>query len=70
MRIIRGNEIPFIPASHEDQDRPGVLKRVVKYCDGWLPIGFLIMPSPVMSSFVVSESCHPRFGPWRRVEHT
>ncbi len=29
MRIIRGNEIPFIPASHEDQDRPGVLKRVL-----------------------------------------
>ena len=29
MRIIRGSEITFIPASHEDQDRPGVLKRVL-----------------------------------------
>ena len=29
MRIIRGSEIAFIPASHEDQDRPGVLKRVL-----------------------------------------
>ena len=29
MRVIRGSEIQFIPASHEDQDRPGVLKRVL-----------------------------------------
>lgn len=29
MRIIRGSEIEFIPASHEDQERPGVLKRVL-----------------------------------------
>lgn len=29
MRIIRGSEIEFIPASHEDQDNPGVLKRVL-----------------------------------------
>lgn len=29
MRIIRGSEIQFIPASHEDQERPGVLKRVL-----------------------------------------
>jgi mannose-6-phosphate isomerase-like protein (cupin superfamily) len=29
MRIIRGSEIKFIPASHEDQERPGVLKRVL-----------------------------------------
>ena len=28
-RIIRGSEIQFIPASHEDQDNPGVLKRVL-----------------------------------------
>ena len=29
MRIIRGSEIQFIPASHEDQTNPGVLKRVL-----------------------------------------
>lgn len=29
MRIIRGSAIEFIPASHEDQERPGVLKRVL-----------------------------------------
>ena len=29
MRIIRGSAIQFIPASHEDQERPGVLKRVL-----------------------------------------
>jgi mannose-6-phosphate isomerase-like protein (cupin superfamily) len=29
MRIIRGSELDFIPASHEDQQRPGVLKRVL-----------------------------------------
>lgn len=29
MRIIRGSRIDFIPASHEDQRRPGVLKRVL-----------------------------------------
>lgn len=29
MRIIRGSEIEFVPASHEDQTKPGVLKRVL-----------------------------------------
>lgn len=29
MRIIRGSEIQFIPASHEDPNNPGVLKRVL-----------------------------------------
>ncbi len=29
MHIIRGNEIPFEPASHEDPRNPGVLKRVL-----------------------------------------
>ena len=29
MRIIRGSEIQFVPASHEDPDKPGVLKRVL-----------------------------------------
>ena len=29
MDIIRGDEIPFTPASHEDPDEPGVLKRVL-----------------------------------------
>ncbi len=29
MRIIRGSEIDFVPASHEDQANPGVLKRVL-----------------------------------------
>lgn len=29
MRIIRGSEIKFVPASHEDQQNPGVLKRVL-----------------------------------------
>ena len=29
MQIVRGSEIDFVPASHEDQDRPGVLKRVL-----------------------------------------
>lgn len=29
MRVIRGSEIEFVPASHEDQARPGVLKRVL-----------------------------------------
>lgn len=29
MRIIRGSQIEFIPASHEDPNNPGVLKRVL-----------------------------------------
>ncbi len=29
MRIVRGEEIPFVAASHEDARRPGVLKRVL-----------------------------------------
>ena len=29
MDIIRGNEVPFEPASHEDPNDPGVLKRVL-----------------------------------------
>jgi len=29
MRIIRGSEIEFVPASHEDRQNPGVLKRVL-----------------------------------------
>lgn len=29
MRVIRGSEIPFVAASHEDAQRPGVLKRVL-----------------------------------------
>lgn len=29
MRIIRGSEIQFVPASHEDPSNPGVLKRVL-----------------------------------------
>ena len=29
MRVIRGNEIEFVPASHENLDNPGVLKRVL-----------------------------------------
>lgn len=29
MRVIRGNEIEFIPASHENPNQPGVLKRVL-----------------------------------------
>ncbi len=29
MRIIRGSEIQFVPASHENPDNPGVLKRVL-----------------------------------------
>lgn len=29
MRVIRGSEIQFVPASHEDPDKPGVLKRVL-----------------------------------------
>ncbi len=29
MQIIRGNQIPFTPASHEDPADPGVLKRVL-----------------------------------------
>ena len=29
MNVIRGNEIEFVPASHEDPQNPGVLKRVL-----------------------------------------
>ena len=29
MHIVRGSQIEFIPASHEDPDDPGVLKRVL-----------------------------------------
>lgn len=29
MRVVRGAEIEFEPASHEDPDRPGVYKRVL-----------------------------------------
>jgi quercetin dioxygenase-like cupin family protein len=29
MKIIRGADLPLVPASHEDQLRPGVLKRVL-----------------------------------------
>lgn len=29
MQIVRGDEIDFTPASHEDPDDPGVLKRVL-----------------------------------------
>lgn len=29
MRIIRGSDIQFVPASHEDPNKPGVLKRVL-----------------------------------------
>lgn len=29
MRIIRGSDIEFVPASHEDAQNPGVLKRVL-----------------------------------------
>jgi mannose-6-phosphate isomerase-like protein (cupin superfamily) len=33
MRIIRGNDIEFIPASHERPDEPGVLKRVLVHAE-------------------------------------
>lgn len=29
MKVVRGSEIQFVPASHEDQSNPGVLKRVL-----------------------------------------
>ena len=29
MKIVRGSEIQFVPASHEDPNDPGVLKRVL-----------------------------------------
>jgi mannose-6-phosphate isomerase-like protein (cupin superfamily) len=29
MQIIRGSDLPFIPASHEKPERPGVLKKVL-----------------------------------------
>ena len=29
MRVVRGSEISFVPASHEDPNNPGVLKRVL-----------------------------------------
>lgn len=33
MKYITANESPFVPASHEDQTRPGVLKRVIATAD-------------------------------------
>ena len=29
MKIVRGNSLEFIPASHEDSQNPGVLKKVL-----------------------------------------
>jgi quercetin dioxygenase-like cupin family protein len=29
MKLVRGNSIPFVPASHENPDNPGCLKRVL-----------------------------------------
>ena len=29
MKIVRGNLVPYVPASHEDPNQPGVLKRVL-----------------------------------------
>lgn len=29
MKVVRGSEIEFVAASHEEQSRPGVLKRVL-----------------------------------------
>jgi mannose-6-phosphate isomerase-like protein (cupin superfamily) len=37
MRLIRAHEQPFVPASHEDPRRPGVLKRVIATRDEMLP---------------------------------
>lgn len=36
MRLVRSEEIQFIPASHEDPNRPGVLKRVLATKDEML----------------------------------
>jgi mannose-6-phosphate isomerase-like protein (cupin superfamily) len=33
MHIIRGNDIKFVPASHERPDEPGVLKRVLVHAE-------------------------------------
>jgi len=33
MKLIRGTDRPFVPASHEDPRRPGVLKRVIRTRD-------------------------------------
>ncbi len=37
MKIIRGSEIDFIAASHEDPKNPGVLKRVLATRDDFVP---------------------------------
>ncbi len=29
MKVVRGSQIPFVPASHEDASKPGVYKRVL-----------------------------------------
>ena len=29
MRVVRGNDLPLLPASHEDPQNPGVFKRVL-----------------------------------------
>lgn len=36
MQVIRGSEIPFVAASHEDPKQPGVLKRVLARKDDLL----------------------------------
>ena len=36
MRVIRGSEIQFVAASHEDPEKPGVLKRVLAKRDDLL----------------------------------
>ena len=36
MRVIRGSEISFVPASHEDPQNPGVLKRILAKRDDLL----------------------------------
>lgn len=37
MRIVRAADLPFVPASHEDPQRPGVLKRVIATREQMLP---------------------------------
>ena len=36
MRLIRGSDLPFVPASHENPKNPGVLKRVLATRDDLL----------------------------------
>jgi mannose-6-phosphate isomerase-like protein (cupin superfamily) len=54
MQIVRGNEIPFTPASHEDRNDPGVLKQVLATRDD-LRVGHVQMVNwsrlPVGKSF-------------------